>query len=103
MLEEDFIRRGSPQNQSSRIHPSPWSRANRIRLASASGAIIWTRLGTKFALNYSKIRFLCGSGPPCGLRVTSYIHLTQSVYEVVLQKSISAQIRQLILYISNNK
>ena len=29
--------------------------------------------------------------------------LTKSVYKVVLQKSISAQIRRLILYISNNK
>jgi len=30
-------------------------------------------------------------------------YLTESVYKVVLQKSIPEQIRQLILYISNNK
>ena len=30
-------------------------------------------------------------------------YLTESVYQVVLQKSIPAQIRQLILYISNSK
>ena len=29
--------------------------------------------------------------------------LTKSVYEVVLQKSIPAQIRQIVLYFSNNK
>ena len=30
-------------------------------------------------------------------------YLTESIYKVVLQKSIPAQIRQLILYISNNQ
>jgi len=32
-----------------------------------------------------------------------HVYLSESVYKVVLQKSIPAQIRQLILYISNNK
>ena len=31
------------------------------------------------------------------------VYLTQSVFEVVLQKSILTQIRQLILYMSNSK
>ena len=31
------------------------------------------------------------------------IHLTESVYKVVLQKSIPTQIRQLILYISDDE
>ena len=31
------------------------------------------------------------------------LYLTESVYKVVFQKSIPAQIRQLIVYVSNNK
>jgi len=35
--------------------------------------------------------------------VSLHFYLTESVYKVVLQKSIPAQIRQLILHICNNK
>ena len=36
-------------------------------------------------------------------QVGSTAYLTESVYKLVLRKSIPAQIRQLILHISNNK
>ena len=41
------------------------------------------------------------SASPSAREVSKFSYLTESVYKVVLQKSISAQIRQLFLYISN--
>ena len=38
-----------------------------------------------------------------GTRYSQRSHFTESVYKVILQKSISVQIRQLILYVSHNK
>jgi hypothetical protein len=40
---------------------------------------------------------------PCKLRHGSELYLTESFYRVVLQKSIPAQIRQLILCISDGQ
>ena len=40
---------------------------------------------------------------PARQRGANRFNLTESVYKVVLQKSISAQIRQLILCISNDQ
>ena len=41
---------------------------------------------------------------PCSPHTDTLLaYLTASVYKVVLQKSIPTQVRQLILYISNNK
>ena len=37
------------------------------------------------------------------ISVSVFFNLTQSVYQVVLQTSIPAQIRQLILYVGNSK
>ena len=39
----------------------------------------------------------------CAGREPQNVYHTESVYKVVLQKSIPAQIRQLILYISNSR
>jgi len=44
-------------------------------------------------------KILAGSG----LHISTRSYLTVSVYKVVLQKSFPAKIRQLLLYISNNK
>ena len=37
------------------------------------------------------------------IRYVRQLYLTESVYKIVVQKSIPAQIRQLTLYMSNNK
>ena len=46
---------------------------------------------------------LCGKIWPQVCTPKARSHLTESVYEVVLQKSFHAQIRQLMLHISNDK
>ena len=47
--------------------------------------------------------FLGAGGRPVSVDGRVAVYLTESVYKVVLQMSISAHIRQLILHMSNNK
>ena len=63
------------------------------------------RIGHKFSpLNLARTQVSQSANPaPSPNGLVQHFYLTESVFKIVLQKSIPAQIRQLVLHIGNNQ